>query len=226
MVECIKVGTKNLELLAINPADIVALGITNQRETTVLWHRTNGMPVYNAIGKFENLLDEHVFKDIILAWNDTRTSATVTTILSHIRNKKNILKPVCGLPLSNCFSAVKVKWIVDNVPGVQELIQANDCLFGTLDSWILWNLTGGIEGGVHVTDVTNAARTMLMNLETLKWDHKLCAFFRISPCILPDIKSCSEVYGFVHDGPLQGVPIAGVSVITFKRDYFLNTQTL
>lgn len=162
--------------------------------------------------------------DLIAAWNDTRTSTTVTSILSHIRNKKNILKPVCGLPLSNCFSAVKVKWITDNVPGVQELIQTNDCLFGTLDSWILWNLTGGIEGGVHVTDVTNAARTMLMNLETLKWDHKLCAFFRISPRILPDIKSCSEVYGFVHDGPLQGVPIAGVSVIPFKRAYFLTNS--
>lgn len=126
---------------------------------------------------------------------------------------------MCGLPLSNCFSAIKVKWIVDNVTGVQELVQAGDCLFGTLDTWILWNLTGGIEGGIHVTDVTNASRTMLMNLETLKWDHKLCAFFRIPPKILPDIRSCSEVYGFVHDGPLQGVPIAGVRIIGIS---FLN----
>lgn len=135
----------------------------------------------------------------------------MTGILAQIRNKKNILKSVCGLPLSNCFSAIKVKWIVDNVPGAHELIQSGDCLFGTLDTWILWNLTGDIEGGVHVTDVTNASRTMLMNLETLKWDVKLCAFFRIPAKILPDIRSCSEVYGFVHDGPLQGVPIAGVS---------------
>lgn len=112
-----------------------------------------------------------------------------------------------------------MKWICDNVPSVQEIVHENNCLFGTLDTWILWNLTGGIEGGVHVTDVTNASRTMLMNLQTLKWDLKLCAFFRISPNMLPDIKSCSEIYGFVHDGPLQGVPIASVG-IEFVRSSF------
>lgn len=95
--------------------------------------------------------------------------------------------------------------------GVSDIIREGNCLFGTLDTWILWNLTGGIEGGIHVTDVTNASRTMLMNLESLQWDHNLCNFFRISADILPKIKSCSEVYGFVHEGPLQGMPIAGVS---------------
>ena len=105
-----------------------------------------------------------------------------------------------------------MKWIVENVNGVQEIIDNKKCLFGTLDTWVLWNLTGGIEGGIHVTDVTNASRTMLMNMETLQWDQKLCAFFQISHTILPKIKSCSEVYGYVHDGPLQGIPIAGVSI--------------
>lgn len=103
---------------------------------------------------------------------------------------------------------------MENVKGCIETMRANDCLFGTLDTWIMWNLTGGIDGGIHVTDVTNASRTMLMNLETLQWDHKLCSFFRIPLTILPQIRSCSEIYGLIHSGPLQGVPIASV------RTYF------
>lgn len=134
----------------------------------------------------------------------------MNTILAKIRYRKNYLKPICGLPLSNCFSALKIKWIMDNVSDVKQHMRDNNCMFGTLDTWILWNLTGGIEDGIHVTDVSNAARTMLMNLETLKWDHKMCSFFRIPMNILPKIKSCSEIYGLVHDGPLQGIPIAGV----------------
>lgn len=105
---------------------------------------------------------------------------------------------------------------MENVAGVNEIIAKQNCLFGTLDTWILWNLTGGIEGGIHITDVTNASRTMLMNLETLQWDKKLCNFFHISPSILPAIKSCSEIYGYVHDGPLLGIPIAGVSIYLIK----------
>lgn len=140
-----------------------------------------------------------------------RTTTTLNGLLGRTRNKQNILKSVCGLPLSNCFSALKVKWIIDNVAEVSPLIQHNNLMFGTLDTWILWNLTGGIEGGVHVTDVTNASRTMLMCLETLRWDPRLCSFFCIPSRILPEIRSCSEVYGFVHHGPLQGIPIASVS---------------
>ncbi|XP_037041716.1 glycerol kinase [Bradysia coprophila] len=191
VVECIENATKNLTILDISIADIVAIGVTNQRETTVLWHKLTGIPLYNAI-----------------AWNDTRTDDIVNKLLTRIHNKKNYLKAVCGLPISNCFSALKVMWIMENVLEVKDVLQSNDLLFGTLDTWILWNLTGGVDGGIHVTDVTNASRTMLMNLETLTWDQNLCTFFRIPPKILPKIKSCSEMYGFVYDGPLQGVPIA------------------
>lgn len=133
VVECIRNATKNLTILDINIADIVAIGVTNQRETTVLWHKTTGIPLHNAI-----------------AWNDTRTDVTVNKILAKISNKKNYLKSVCGLPLSNCFSALKVMWIMENVEDVKEIMQANECMFGTLDTWILWNLTGGVEGGIHV----------------------------------------------------------------------------
>lgn len=133
VVDCIQNATKNLTILDISIADIVAIGVTNQRETTVLWHKLTGVPLYNAI-----------------AWNDTRTDAIVNKILTKIHNKKNYLKSVCGLPLSNCFSALKVVWIMDNVSEVKEVLQSNDLLFGTLDTWILWNLTGGIEGGIHV----------------------------------------------------------------------------
>ncbi|KAJ6647195.1 Glycerol kinase 2 [Pseudolycoriella hygida] len=191
VVDCIQNATKNLKILDINIDDIVAIGITNQRETTIVWNKTTGTPLYNAI-----------------AWNDTRTDAILNKILTKIHNKKNYLKSVCGLPLSNCFSALKVVWLMENVCETKEVLQSNDLLFGTLDTWILWNLTGGVEGGIHVTDVTNASRTMLMNLESLQWDQNLCNFFRIPTKILPKIKSCSEIYGFVYDGPLQGVPIA------------------
>lgn len=102
---------------------------------------------------------------------------------------------------------------MENVTDVMQTIRDNNCLFGTLDTWILWNLTGGIDGGIHITDVTNASRTMLMNLDTLQWDHRLCSFFRIPMRMLPKIKSCSEVYGLVHTGPLQGIPIAGVCIL-------------
>lgn len=203
-VECINQGCKNLVYLDINPADIVAIGLTNQRETSVLWHRHTGVPLYNAI-----------------AWNDVRTGATLNAILAQHRQRKSLLQSVCGLPLSNCFSALKVKWMIANVAGVEALVAQNSVLFGTLDTWIMWQLTGGIEGGVHVTDVTNASRTMLMALETRRWDPQLCAFFRIPSRILPEIRSCAEVYGFVHDGPLRGVPIAGVSLLSYSLLYII-----
>lgn len=153
----------------------------------------------------------HIFS-IFTAWNDTRTTTLVNTILSKHHQKTNLLKSVCGLPFSNCFSAIKCKWLIENVPTIKETVRSKTCLFGTLDTWILWNLTGGCDDGVHVTDVTNASRTMLMNLRTLDWDLQLCTFFQIPDHILPKIKSCSEIYGYVYDGPLKGVAIAGVSI--------------
>lgn len=131
------------------------------------------------------------------------------TILYKIKNKKHLLKSVCGLTISSYFSATKIRWLIENVPEISEGISVNQCFFGTLDTWIIWNITGGINGGVHGTDVTNASHTMLMNLHELKWDKQLCSFFQIPLNILPTIKSCSEIYGFIVGGSLNGVPIAG-----------------
>lgn len=137
-----------------------------------------------------------------------RTSTTVDELLLQIPNKsknKNYLKPICGLPLSPYFSAVKLRWLADNLSDVQKAIQRGRCLFGNVDSWIIWNLTEGI----HVTDVSNASRTMLMNLETLKWDKFLLNFFDVPESVLPKICSSSEIYGNIKKGPLAGIPIAG-----------------
>nr|CAD7439403.1 unnamed protein product [Timema bartmani] len=191
--ECIQRTVDKLREQDVEPGDIVAIGITNQRETTILWDSTTGKPLYNAV-----------------VWQDMRTSSTVDLLLEAIPNKnQNYLKPLCGLPLSPYFSALKIRWLMDHVPEVQEAINKRHCLFGTVDSWLIWNLTGGKNGGVHITDVSNASRTMLMSLEHLRWDHKLCRFFKVPVDILPQIRSSSEVYGNVAEGPLRGVPIAG-----------------
>lgn len=175
--------------------DIVAVGITNQRESTIVWDKVTGEPLYNSI-----------------VWQDVRTSTTVDQLLDNVPNKtrnKNYLKPLCGLPLSPYFSALKVKWLKENVPHIKKAMTNGTCLFGTVDSWLIWNLTGGINGGLHITDVTNASRTMLMNIETLKWDPVLINFFDIPTSVLPLIKSSSEVYGNIAEGPLEGIPLAG-----------------
>ncbi|KAG5329900.1 GLPK2 kinase, partial [Acromyrmex charruanus] len=191
--ECLKQTVFNLRQLTIDPADIVAIGITNQRETTVVWDSVTGEPLYNAI-----------------VWMDMRTTSIIDDILKGVRNKnKNYLKPLCGLPISPYFSALKLKWLLENVPRVQEALAARRLMFGTIDSWLIWNLTGGANGGVHSTDVTNASRTMLMNIVTLKWDPTLLSFFKIPPEILPEIRSSSEIYGYIQDELLQGVPISG-----------------
>ncbi|XP_072761014.1 glycerol kinase 3 isoform X1 [Anoplolepis gracilipes] len=191
--ECLKQTVFNLRQLTIDPADIVAIGITNQRETTVVWDCITGEPLYNAI-----------------VWMDMRTTSIVDDILNGIRNRnKNYLKPLCGLPISPYFSALKLKWLLENIPQVQEALIAKRLMFGTIDSWLIWNLTGGINGGVHSTDVTNASRTMLMNIVTLKWDPTLLSFFKIPAEILPEIRSSSEIYGYIQDELLQGVPISG-----------------
>uniref|UniRef100_A0A1B6D1V9 Probable glycerol kinase n=1 Tax=Clastoptera arizonana TaxID=38151 RepID=A0A1B6D1V9_9HEMI len=191
--ECIKHSVDNLIKLDIDPGDIITTGITNQRETTIVWDPNSGKPLYNAI-----------------VWLDVRNADTVDDILSKIHGKNcELLKPLCGLPISTYFSALKLRWLIDNVPEVQNAIKCERCYFGTVDTWLIWNLTGGVNGGLHITDVTNASRTMLMNLRTLQWDLSLCKFFGIPLHILPKIRSSSEIYGFLSEGPLHGIPISG-----------------
>uniref|UniRef100_A0A8D8RRA6 glycerol kinase n=1 Tax=Cacopsylla melanoneura TaxID=428564 RepID=A0A8D8RRA6_9HEMI len=142
----------------IEPSDIVAVGLTNQRESTIVWDKLTGEPLYNSI-----------------VWSDARTTVTLDKILEVVPNKnKNYLAPLCGLPLSPYFSALKINWLMNNVPKVKQAIDEGRCCFGTVDTWVIWNLTGGKDGGKYVTDVSNASRTMLMNIETLQWDPMLC----------------------------------------------------
>lgn len=192
---CIENTVKKLIDIGGSPSDIVAIGVTNQRESTIVWDKETGEPLHDSI-----------------VWLDMRTTSTVDQLLDLVPNKtrnKNYLKPLCGLPISTYFSAVKLRWLQDNVPRVKKAMNEGRCLFGTVDSWLIWNLTGGKEGGVHVTDVTNASRTMLMNIEDLRWDRMLLKFFDLPPSILPEIRSSSEVYGVVKEGPLDGIPVAG-----------------
>jgi glycerol kinase len=181
--------------LGIGPSDLAALGITNQRETTVVWHRRTGRPLYNAI-----------------VWQDTRTDRIASRL--EREGKGDVIRHRAGLPPATYFSAGKVQWILENVDGARALAESGDALFGTTDSWLLWNLTGGPDGGVHVTDVTNASRTMLMDLETLDWDDELLSFFGIPRSMLPKIKPSSEPAGYgmtLRHGPLGGdVPLTGI----------------
>ncbi|MFJ2620236.1 glycerol kinase GlpK [Glutamicibacter sp. NPDC087344] len=172
--------------------DIEVVGITNQRETTVVWDKNTGEAVYNAI-----------------VWQDTRTQDIVDQLASDHGIER--YKQTVGLPLATYFAGTKIKWILDNVPGARERAEAGDLLFGTTDSWVLWNLTGGVDGGVHVTDVTNASRTLFMNLSTLQWDEQILADFGVPASMLPEIKSSSEVYGTVASNQLlREVPVAGI----------------
>ncbi|GHD42279.1 glycerol kinase [Mycetocola manganoxydans] len=172
--------------------DIAAVGITNQRETAVVWDKTTGKPVYNAI-----------------VWQDTRTQSIVDRFAADGGVER--FKPKVGLPLATYFSGTKIVWILENVDGAREKADAGDLLFGTTDSWVLWNLTGGTDGGVHVTDVTNASRTLFMDLETLQWDDEILSVFNVPKSMLPEIKSSSEVYGHAHSSSLlRETPIAGI----------------
>jgi glycerol kinase len=172
--------------------EICAVGITNQRETAVVWDRHTGEPVYNAI-----------------VWQDTRTQSIVDELAAE--GGVDRFKAKVGLPLATYFSGTKVRWILDNVEGARERAEAGDLLFGNTDAWVLWNLTGGPEGGVHVTDVTNASRTLFMDLETLSWDPAILEAFRVPASMLPEIKASSEVYGAVHRSQLlREVPVAGI----------------
>jgi len=173
--------------------DIAAVGITNQRETAVVWDRTTGKPVYNAI-----------------VWQDTRTQK-IADELGALGGGADRYKDKVGLPLATYFSGPKIRWILDNVDGAREAAERGDLAFGNTDSWVLWNMTGGVDGGVHVTDVTNASRTMLMNLDTLTWNEEIAAEMGIPVSMLPEIRSSSEVYGTGREGGMvPGVPIAGI----------------
>lgn len=170
--------------------DITAVGITNQRETAVVWDRRTGRPVYNAI-----------------VWQDTRTDAICNELAA--QGGQDRFREKVGLPLATYFSGPKIKWILDNVDGVRARAEAGDVVFGNIDTWLVWNLTGGPQGGVFVTDVTNASRTMLMNLETLDWDDEILRDMDIPKAMLPSIKSSSDVYG-TASGALGGIPVSGI----------------
>jgi glycerol kinase len=178
-----------LDKAGIAASDLAAVGITNQRETALVWDKTTGKPVFNAI-----------------VWQDTRTDGIINEFAKD--GGQDRFRAKVGLPLATYFSGPKVKWILDNVDGARAKAEAGDLLFGNIDTWCIWNLTGGVDGGVHVTDVSNASRTMLMNLETLDWDDEIVSTMGIPKSMLPQIKASSEVYGTCK-GDLEGVPVAG-----------------
>jgi glycerol kinase len=181
--------TGGLKKAKIQASDLAAVGVTNQRETTVVWEKSSGKPVYNAI-----------------VWQDTRTDRICNDLAKD--GGQDRFRSKVGLPLATYFSGPKIKWILDNVDGVRERAERGEVLFGNIDTWCIWNLTGGPEGGAHVTDVSNASRTMLMNLETLDWDDEILGVLGIPRAMLPQIKPSSEVYGDAK-GALAGIPVAG-----------------
>ncbi len=178
-----------MRISGLSNEDICSLGITNQRETTLLWNRTTGQPYGRA-----------------LVWQDTRTSEICSDLES--KGYKELFQVRTGLPLATYFSGPKIKWILENNPVISEDLKNGQVLFGTMDTWLIWNMTGGIKGGIHITDVTNASRTMLMNLNTLQWDENLLDILGIPRSILPEIVSSSSVFGYAKD-QLAGVPISG-----------------
>ncbi len=177
-----------LDKEGLSPGDIAALGITNQRETTVVWDKTTGEPVMNAI-----------------VWQDTRTDKICDELAGG--GGADRFRPQVGFPLATYFSGPKIKWVLDNVDGAREKAENGDVLFGNIDAWLIWNLTGGTNGGVHVTDVTNASRTMLMDLETLQWDDSILQEMSVPKAMLPEIHASSEVYGEAVD--FDGLQIGG-----------------
>ena len=178
-----------LQKTGLKASDIAAVGITNQRETTVVWEKTSGKPVFNAI-----------------VWQDTRTDQICNQLSSD--GGQDRFRPKTGLPIATYFSGPKIKWILDNVDGVRERAERGEVLFGNIDTWCIWNLTGGPEGGAHVTDVTNASRTLMMNLETLEWDDEILGILGVPRAMLPEIRPSSDVYGEAR-GELAGIPVAG-----------------
>jgi glycerol kinase len=179
-----------LEKGSLSTSDLAAVGITNQRETTVVWNRKTGTPVHNAI-----------------VWQDTRTDRICDELARD--GGQDRFREKVGLPLATYFSGPKIKWMIDNVPGVREGAESGDIVFGNMDTWVVWNLTGGPDGGVHVTDPTNASRTMLMNLATLDWDDEILDAMGVPRAMLPEIQSSSVEYAKAK-GVLDGIPVAGI----------------
>jgi glycerol kinase len=195
----LEIKTRTLEVIktalqngGIRADELAAIGITNQRETTIVWNRLTGQPYYNAI-----------------VWQDVRTHQICQSLARG--GDMGCFRQKVGLPLATYFSGPKIKWILDNVKGVREAAEKGEAIFGTIDTWIIWWLTGGPNGGVHVTDVTNASRTMLMNLETLAWDNEMLEVMGIPEKVLPQIKSSSEVYGMTDPNGVFGtkIPVSG-----------------
>jgi glycerol kinase len=187
--DVIKGALKNAGATA---ADIAAVGVTNQRETTLVWDKNTGKPYHNA-----------------LVWQDTRTDKLVNEFAKE--GGQDRFRPQVGLPLATYFSGPKVRWLLDNVPGLAAAAEKGDAIFGNMDTWIIWNLTGGPRGGAHVTDVTNASRTMLMNLEGTSWNHDIAATMGVPLSMLPEIRPSSAQYGYtLPDGPFGGrIPVCG-----------------
>src|SRR5437588_9008859 len=182
-----------LDKAELSPSDLCGVGIANQRETTVLWDRRTGAPVHNALN-----------------WQDTRTDRLCRELARE--HGQRLFQEKTGLPVTTYFSGPKIRWLLDHIPGLRERAEAGEVLFGTIDSWLIWNLTGGADGGRHVTDVTNASRTLLMNLHTLDWDPALLDALGVPAAMLPEIRASSEAYG--EAGP----PIAGVQVASALGD--------
>jgi glycerol kinase len=175
---------------AVEPSELAAVGVTNQRETTVLWDRRSGQPLYNAI-----------------VWQDTRVDGLAAEMARS--GGRDRFRKETGLPLASYFSALKLQWLLNEVDGARALADSGDALFGTIDAWLLWNLSGGADGGLHLTDVTNASRTQLMNLATLEWDTALLSAFDIPRAVLPRIVPSAQVYGESRVAVLPGVKLAG-----------------
>ena len=174
----------------LNGSNIAAIGITNQRETVVVWDRKTGKPVYNAI-----------------VWQDKRTSAYCDELT--VNGKTSLIRSKTGLVIDSYFSATKVKWILDNVEGARARAEAGDLILGTIDTWLIWNFT---KGEKHVTDVTNASRTLMYNINTMEWDDELLALFTIPKSMLPEVKQSSEVYGYTKTTVFAtSIPIAGIA---------------
>jgi glycerol kinase len=177
----------------LDASSIAAVGITNQRETTVVWDRATGEPVYNAI-----------------VWQDTRTQA-ICDELGALGGGAERYRAKTGLPLATYFAGPKARWILDNVEGARERAERGELAFGTMDTWVLWHATGGTDGGLHLTDPTNASRTLLMNIDTLEWDPQLCEEIGVPMSMLPEIRSSSEVYGNIRArGTFRDVPVSGI----------------
>jgi glycerol kinase len=186
-----QVISEAMQAKSLRFSDLIAFGIANQRETTIVWDRNTGVPVYNAI-----------------VWQDTRVEDAVAEFARD--GGQDRFRQKTGLPLATYFSALKIRWILNNVEGARKKAEAGQLLFGTVDTFLLWRLTGGPAGGIHVTDLTNASRTQLMDLSTLAWDPEILDIFGIPSTILPRIASSSEVFGNTQIAPIHDVPIAGI----------------